>query len=63
MKTFMWFWCLCQLWRDFTPSSSISAVDFEHVNAGWELGTTYQTFTYSKSTTEAPEKGVKYVQS
>ena len=30
------FWCLyCYLWRYFTPCSSVSIVDFEHVNDGW----------------------------
>ena len=30
------FWCLyCYLWRYFTPGSSVSIVDFEHVNDGW----------------------------
>ena len=30
------FWCLCFLWTYFTPSSSVSIVNFETVNAGWE---------------------------
>ena len=29
------FWCLyCKLWTYFTPCSSVSMVNFEHVNAG-----------------------------
>ena len=31
------FWCLYfQLWTYFTPCSSVSTVNFEHVNADWE---------------------------
>ena len=30
------FWCLsCQLWIYFTPCSSVSNVNFEHVNTDW----------------------------
>ena len=30
------FWCLyCQLWTYFTPCSSVSIVNFEHVNIEW----------------------------
>ena len=32
------FWCLyCYLWTYFTPCSSVSIVNFEHVNADWEV--------------------------
>ena len=35
----MWlasFWCLyCYFWTYFTPSSSVSIVNFEQINAGW----------------------------
>ena len=31
------FWCLyCYLWTYFTPFSSVSIVNFEEVNAGWD---------------------------
>ena len=31
------FWCLyCWLWTYFTPYSSVSTVNFEQVNAGWD---------------------------
>ena len=34
------FWCLyCELWTDFTRCSSVSIVNFEQVNASWDLFT------------------------
>ena len=30
------FWCLyCRIWACFTPFSSVSIANFEHINAGW----------------------------
>ena len=34
------FWCLyCELWTDFTRCSSVSIVNYEQVNADWDLFT------------------------
>ena len=42
------FWCLyCLLWTCFTPFSSVSSVNFEHVIAGMPLPTwNYTNFSY-----------------
>ena len=36
------FWCFyCELGTYFTPCSSVSIVNFEHVTAGWVISLTY----------------------
>ena len=37
--------CLyCKLWTYFTPCSNVSIVNFEQVNAGWEVATAYTIY-------------------
>ena len=43
------FWCFyCKLWTYFTPCSSVSIVNFEHVNADWDYELTHIIKTWPK---------------
>ena len=45
------FWCICcLLWTYFTPCSSVSIVNFECVNADWDVWKIYQIIPPINST-------------
>ena len=51
-RTLASFWCLyCQLRAYFTPCSTVSIVNFEHVIAGWD--------TFLKLTMETSKQWIK----
>ena len=53
------FWCLfCYLWASFTPCSSVSIVNFQHVIASWvfRLNVLIQSFSIKKTT----QKKIKF---